>query len=217
MEEDMTAQTAPTVLYGRPVETEGVPNLYTGTKVVPWTPPESGIDNLGIKSVDTFALPGVGEFTVDFNGWVRVVRSDPTAEDWHNAEVYTNLIEMKMQGESEQLGTITVTLNPDCLSAGQIRTPFDPYAGEGPSAKACRMAVGCIFDMPKLNMKLFNREPVILTIDDVRTIPPAGAPGKGQVYRMMPLYDVREPDGEPVAYLTSLRFQMGGYLSKEQM
>jgi hypothetical protein len=217
MEEDMSAQSTPTVLYGRPVGTDGVPNLYTGTPVVPWTPPESGIDNLGITSTDTFALPGVGEFKVDFKGWVRVVRSDPTAEDWHNAEVYTNLIEMKMQGECEELGTITVTLNPECLSAGQIRTPFDPYAGEGPSAKACRMAVGCIFDMPKLNMKLFNREPVILTIDDVRSIPPAGAPGKGQVYRMMPLYDVREPEGEPVAYLTSLRFQMGGYLNKEEM
>ena len=76
---------------------------------------------------------------------VRVVRSEPTAEDWAGAEVYTNLIEMKMVGESEELGTITVTLNPQCLSTGQIRTPFDPYAGEGPSAKACRMAVGAIF------------------------------------------------------------------------
>lgn len=207
----------PPVLYGRPVTTDGVPNLYTGTKVVPWTPPERGIDNLGITSTDTFALPGVGEYTVDFDGWVRVVRSDPTAEEWHTAEVYTNLIEMKMEGHCEELGTITVTLNPDCLSAGQIRTPFDPYAGEGPSAKACRMAVGCIFDMPKMQMKLFNREPVILTIDDVRQIPPAGSPGKGQVYRMMPLYDVRDPEGEPVAYLTSLRFKMGGYINKEDM
>jgi hypothetical protein len=213
----MTTSATPAILYGRPVETDGVPNLYSGTKVLPWTPPEGGIDNLGISSIDTFALPGVGEFTVPFSGWVRVVRSDPTSTDWHDAEVYTNLIEMKMTGENEHLGAITVTLNPDCLSAGQIRTPFDPYAGEGPSAKACRMAVGCIFDMPKLNMKLFNREPVILTIDDVRTIPPAGAPGKGQVYRMMPLYNVQDPDGEPVAYLTSLRFNMGGYLNQEDM
>lgn len=124
---------------------------------------------------------------------------------------------MKMVGECEELGKITVTLNPDCLSAGQIRTPFDPYAGEGPSAKACRMAVGAIFDMPKLGLKLMNREPIILTIDDVRSIPPAGAPGKGQIYRMMPLLDVNDPDGQPVAYLTSLRFNMGGYLKPDQM
>ncbi|MEU0154115.1 MULTISPECIES: DUF6073 family protein [Micromonospora] len=205
------------VLFGRPVQTDGVPNVYAGAPVVPWTPPEPGIDNLGINSIDTFAVPGVGEYTVAFDGWVRVVRSPSTSGDWADAEVYTNLIEMKMVGECEELGKITVTLNPDCLSAGQIRTPFDPYAGEGPSAKACRMAVGAIFDMPKLGLKLMNREPIILTIDDVRSIPPAGAPGKGQIYRMMPLLDVNDPDGQPVAYLTSLRFNMGGYLKPDQM
>lgn len=212
-----TATTEPSIFYGRPVPVDGVPDRYSGTPVNQWIPPAAGIDNLGISSVDTFAIPGVGEYTVAFDGYVRVVRSPATAEDWASAEVYTNLIEMHMQGSCEELGTITVTLNPDCLSAGQIRTPFDPYAGEGPAAKACRMAVGTIFDIPKLGIKLLNREPVILTIDDVRSIPPAGAPGKGQIYRMLPLYDTRTPDGEPVAYLTSLRFAMGGYLSPEQM
>lgn len=209
--------TTQTIRFGRPVTTDGVPNLYAGAQVLKWTPPEPGIDNLGINSIDTFAVPGVGEYTVAFDGWVRVVRSQCTSGEWANAEVYTNLIEMKMVGECEELGRITVTLNPDCLSAGQIRTPFDPYAGEGPAAKACRMAVGAIFDMPKLGLKLMNREPIILTIDDVRSIPPAGAPGKGQIYRMMPLLNVDDPDGAPVAYLTSLRFNMGGYLSKDQM
>ena len=207
----------PTIVYGPRVPLEGVPNLYAGTPVTQWATPAPGIDNLGISSVDTFAVPGFGEFTVKFDGWVRVVRSQPTADEWSGAEVYTNLIEMKMTGESDELGTITVTLNPQCLSAGQIRTPFDPYAGEGPSAKACRMAVGAMFDVPKLGLKLYNKEPVILTIDDVRSIPPAGAPGKGQIYRMLPLYDVAHPEKEPVAYLTSLRFTMGGYLGKDEL
>ncbi|TDD55536.1 DUF6073 family protein [Saccharopolyspora elongata] len=207
----------PSVVYGRPVTTDGVPNLYSGTEVQPWTTPDPGIDNLGISSIDTFAVPGVGEYTVPFDGYVRVVRSQPTATEWANAEVYTNLIEMRMTGESEELGRITVTLNPECLSAGQIRTPFDPYAGEGPAAKACRMAVGAIFDMPKLGLQLINKEPIILTIDDVRQIPPAGSPGKGQIYRMLPLHDIRRPDDDPVAYVTSLRFTMGGYLPKEQI
>lgn len=206
----------PSVLYGPRVPTD-VPNLYSGTQVTSWNPPDAGIDNLGITSVDTFVVPGVGEYTVEFNGWVRVVRSEPTDREWANCEVYTNLIEMKMVGHCEELGTITVRLNEQCLSAGQIRTPFDPYAGEGPSAKACRMAVGAVFDVPKLGLELYNKEPVILTIDDVRSIPPAGAPGKGQIYRMMPLFDRANPEGEPVAYITSLRFQMGGYLEKESM
>lgn len=213
----MTTDAQKTIVFGRPVPLDGVPNLYEGSPVVKWATPEAGIDNLGIHSWDTFAIPGVGEFDVEFDGWVRVVRSEPTDNEWADAEVYTNLIEMKMVGESPELGTITVTLNPQCLSAGQIRTPFDPYAGEGPSAKACRMAVGCLFDIPKLGKTLFNKEPVILTIDDVRSIPPAGAPGKGQIYRMLPLHDTRDPDGLPVGYLTSLRFAMGGYLTKNKI
>jgi Family of unknown function (DUF6073) len=214
----MTTKTIrPSIIYGRPVRTDGIPNIYAGAVVVPWTPPEPGIDNLGISSIDAFAVPGVGDYTVTFHGFVRVVRSQPTSAQWSDAEVYTNLIEMKMVGESEELGTITVRLNPECLSTGQIRTPFDPYAGEGPSAKACRMAVGAIFDMPKLGLKLVNKEPIILTIDDVRQIPPAGSPGKGQIYRMLPLHDSRRLEDEPVAYLTSLRFTMGGYLTPDQL
>jgi hypothetical protein len=213
----MTSPTQPSIRYGRPVTTDGVPNLYAGSVVTPWIPPDPGIDNLGISSVDTFAVPGVGEYTVAFDGFVRVVRSEPTSREWSRAEVYTNLIEMKMVGHCDELGTITVVLNPECLSTGQIRTPFDPYAGEGPSAKACRMAVGAVFTMPKLGLTLINKEPIILTIDDVRQIPPAGAPGKGQIYRMLPLHDVNRPDDEPVAYVTSLRFTMGGYLTAEDI
>lgn len=211
----MSAPTKPSVVYGRPVNTDGVPNLYEGATANVFVLPEPGIDNLGINSVDTFAVPGVGEYTVPFDGWVRVVRSNPTSDKWATAEVYTNLIEMKMVGHSEELGEITVTLNPDCLSTGMIRTPFDPYATEATAAKACRMSVGVVFDMPKLGLKLINKEPILLTIDDVRSIPPAGAPGNGQIYRMLPLHDINNPDSEPVAYLTSLRFNMGGYLSKE--
>jgi hypothetical protein len=212
----MTSTQQPSVVYGRPVTTDGVPNLYEGSTVVPWTAPDPGIDNLGISSIDTFAVPGVGEYTVEFRGWVRVVRSEPTSREWSKCEVYTNLIEMRMVGECAELGKITVTLNPDCLSTGQIRTPFDPYAGEGPSAKACRMAVGAIFDMPKLGLRLINKEPIILTIDDVRQIPPAGSPGKGQIYRMLPLHDSENLNDEPVAYVTSLRFTMGGYLPETE-
>src|SRR5438034_1152938 len=53
-------------------------------------------------------------------------------------------------------------------------------------------------------------------IDHVRSIPPAGNPGKGQIYQMLPLYDIANPDAEPVAYLTSLSFRMGTYLPEQE-
>ena len=142
------------------------------------------------------------------------VRSQPTTDDWASTEVYTNLIEMHMEGESPELGPIHVRLNHECLSTGLIRTPFDAEGEEQPE-KACRMAVGATFQLPRLGLELFNKEPVLLTIDNVRSIPPAGNPGKGQIYQMLPLYDVANPDAEPVAYLTSLSFRMGTYLPEQ--
>ena len=88
-------------------------NLFSPQRVEMYTPPPTGIDNLGITSTDSFFIPKVGEFKVDFSGYVRVARSKPSASDWVNAEVYTNLIEMKMLGYSAETGDIIVTLNKD--------------------------------------------------------------------------------------------------------
>lgn len=202
--------------YGPEVNLQSCPNVYAPQNVKEFTPPPTGIDNLGITSTDTFSVPGLGEATVDFQGWVRVARSTPTADNWDRAEVYTNLIEMYMRGESEAFGPIIVTLQPEILSTGMIR---NPRASEGheTSAKACRMAVAAQFDLPKLGMQLFNREPIELTIDNVKSIPPAGSPGKGQIYFVLPLFSRADPDGAPAAYLTSLKFQMGAYLTPAQI
>src|SRR5690606_38030736 len=136
----------PRVAWGPRIDLTHVDDVFAPQQVAPYTPPRTGIDNLGITSTDTFLIPGIGEFTVDFEGYVRVVRSEPTRETWEGAEVYTNLIEMCMRGEHPEVGPIIVTLNHDCLSAGQIRN----LAGDedpGTAAKACRMAVGAVFEM----------------------------------------------------------------------
>lgn len=204
------------IAFGPEVNLNGLQNLYAPQTVTPFTPPPTGIDNLGIISTDTFMVPGIGEDTVDFTGWVRVARSKPTADSWDGAEVYTNLIEMYMRGESEAFGPIIVTLQPEILSTGMIRNPR-VSEGHETRAKACRMAVAAQFELPKLGLQLFNREPIELTIDNVKSIPPAGSPGKGQIYFVLPLFSRSDPDGKPVAYLTSLKFQMGTYLTPGQM
>src|SRR5438105_12491468 len=98
----------PKIKYGPQVSTNGVPNLFEPQTVTPFTPPPSGIDNLGITSVDTFKVPGVGEFTVEFSGYVRVVRSQPTTDEWASTEVYTNLLDTQMGGGSPEVGTCHV-------------------------------------------------------------------------------------------------------------
>jgi hypothetical protein len=214
-------QGGPLFAYGPKIDLDGVRDLYEGDhEVVPYVLPETGIDNLGIRSVDEFRVPLMGDqpIVVEFRGWVRVIRSQPTTDDWKSTEVYTNLVEMCMKGECEELGLITVRLQPEILSTGCINTPYDGEDLDSDTPdKACRMAVACEFDVPQLGKKLFNKEPVELTIDAVRSIPPAGNPGRGQIYRRLPLYDRDDPQGLPVAYLTSLNFSMGVYLPQTQV
>ena len=198
------------------IDSSSLEDLFAPRTVLPFTPPPTGIDNLGITSTDRFQVPGVGEFVVDFRGYVRVARSVPTAADWVTAEVYTNLIEMRMIGHSDGLGEIIVTLNPEYLSTGMLRTPFESMCETQPE-KACRMAVGAIFSVPKLGLKLYNKEPIELTIDKVRAIPPAGNPGVGRIYRMLPLFRTDGAGSPPAAYLTSLDFAMGTYLTESEL
>lgn len=192
------------------------PDLFAPQTVKPYTPPAPGIDNLGITSTDTFRIFGVGEFAVDFRGFVRVARSTPSAEDWNRSEVYTNLIEMKMIGESAEVGTIVVTLNHECLSTGQLWTPPEDMDAHEPE-KACRMAVTAYFHVPRLGKVLFNKEPLLLTIENVRMIPPSGNPGMGRIYDKLPLFDTADPEGRPLADITALKFVMGAYLTEEEL
>lgn len=212
-----TTQPRPQVEWGPRIDLRDVDNVFAPQHVEAYTPPTTGIDNLGITSTDTFMIPGHGEFSVDFEGYVRVVRSEPTADNWEQAEVYTNLIEMCMRGEHPEVGPIVVTLNPDVLSTGQIRNLIQTDEDPTTAPKACRMAVGAQFEMPELGKTLFNKEPIELTIDDVRSIPPAGNPGIGRIYQVLPLFDVDDPEGRPAAYLTSLNFAMGSYKTSAEI
>jgi hypothetical protein len=201
---------------GVPINHPCLENLFGPRHVEPFTPPPTGIDNLGITSTDSFYVAGIGEFTVDFSGYVRVARSHPSRPDWVNAEVYTNLIEMRMVGKTDSFGHIVVTLNPEYLSTGQLRTPFEDLDKTQPE-KACRMAVGAIFEIPALGKAFFNKEPIELTIDNVKAIPPAGNPGVGRIYRNLPLYETTNPEGPVAAYLTALNFVMGTYLTESEL
>jgi hypothetical protein len=210
------ATNQPKIAWGPRIDLEELTNLYDPQTVQPYTPPAPGIDNLGITSVDTFMIPGQGEVTVQFTGFVRVARSEPSTTSWNDSEVYTNLIEMCMRGEAPGIGPIVVTLNPDILSTGQLRTPWAVQCEAQPE-KACRMAVAAHFDLPELGKTLFNKEPIELTIDHVQMIPPAGNPGEGRIYQVLPLFDTTDPDGRPAAYLTGLQFRMGNYVKQAQI
>jgi hypothetical protein len=199
-------------LWGPKVDTRRLKERFAPQEVEPFTVPRGGIDNLGLHSTDVFTVPEQGEFTVDFKGFFRVARDHPTSEDWTTAEVLVNIVELKLYGEDESLGRITVSLNPDIVSSGQI------FSAQGPAGpKACRIATPAIFDLPQLGMSVFNKEPILLMNERVVAIPPVNDPNGHALLFRLPLFDREEPNGSPRAYLTSLRYGADHYLEKREV
>lgn len=202
----------PESVWGPRVSLTGLKDIFAPHRVEPFTVPPGGIDNLGLHSTDNFAIPGRGEFTVDFKGYFRVARDNPTATDWATSEVLVNIIELRLYGPHKDIGEIAVNLNPDIVSSGQIFTAASPG-----QPKACRIATAAVFDLRQLGVTVFNKEPILLMNENVRSIPPVDDPsGQARIFRL-PLFNRADPNGKPVAYLTSLRYGADNYLTQTEV
>lgn len=198
------------VSWGPKIKLEGLPDLYAPQRTKRFFPTQGGIDNLALSSTDVFVIPGKGEFKADFSGYFRVARQNPTRDEWAPSEVYVNMIDIRLKGQADGLGPINVSLNPRFVSAGQV------FASDGPeAAKACRIAAGVSFEMPELGVTAFNKEPILLMNKGINAIPPVEDPNGVAHLFLLPLYDHRNPDGTPVAYLSSLRYTVGDYITRE--
>jgi len=197
--------------WGRKVALKGLRDLYKPTKIRKFTATEGGIDNLALSSIDNFSVPGMGDFEVKFKGYFRVARSNPTSDKWANAEWSVNMIDMKLEGRSPKIGRMNVRLNTDTVSPGQVFA-----AGAANAAAKCRIATAVSFEMVDMGITAFNKEPILLMNDAIESVPPVEDPnGEAHIYRV-PLFNVKEPNGEPVAYLTRLRYTVGNYITEEQ-
>jgi hypothetical protein len=200
------------IVWGPRVNLTGLKDIHAPHKVEPFTVPKGGIDNLGLHSTDNFTIPGRGEFTVEFKGYFRVARGNPTTTDWATSEVLVNIIDLRLSGQHKDIGEISVRLNPDIVSTGQIFQA--PAAGQ---PKACRIATAAVFDLQELGVSVFNKEPILLMNESVKSIPPVDDPsGQARIFRL-PLFNQADPNGKPVAYLTSLRYGADNYLTEAQV
>src|SRR5687768_14255575 len=102
--------------WGPRVAFTALKDIYAPHKVKPYTVPPGGIDNLALHSTDVFTIPGKGEFTVDFSGYFRVARDNPTTTDWTTFELLVNIIDLRLHGQHKEIGKIAVSLNPNVLS-----------------------------------------------------------------------------------------------------
>jgi hypothetical protein len=199
--------------WGRVVDPTGLPKLFRGDgapkKHVRGQHPPAGIDHMGLKSVDVFRIPGMGEFTVPFEGYFQVVRSEPDTTDWETATVYVNFTELHLFGHDPTLGDITVDLNPSIVSGGNT-FPARDVAGQGIGKVACRINVAARFHVAELGLTLFNKTPIQLVNDDVKGIPTIGEGGQGNV-NSLPMYRWTDPQGELFGYLEELEYKVQNY------
>jgi hypothetical protein len=210
----------PVVEWGPRVNLKGLRENFAPQEVKDFTVPPGGIDNLGLHSTDVFEIPGRGRFEVNFDGYFRVARANPASFEWGTPMIRVNIIDLRLFGQHEQLGEIGVTLNPDILATGQIFPTSmggaQTKADSGTEVAACRIAVGAVFTMPTLNVVVFNKEPILLMNENLTRIPPVDDPNGHALLFRLPLYNVREPQGEPIAFLTSLRYGADNYLTKDE-
>lgn len=204
--------------WGRLVDTKGLPELFAGDgapkKHTRKVHPPAGVDHMKLKTRDVFRIPGMGEFEVPFNGFFKVARSEPDTQDWETATVYVNFNELKLFGEHEELGNITVDLNPDVVSAGNTFPARDVGASLG--NVACRINVAARFHIDKLGTTLFNKTPIQLKNDDVQGIPTIGEGGHAYV-GSLPLYRTDAPNGELFGYVEELEYTVLNYATREEV
>ncbi len=200
--------------WGPQIDTKGLPELYAPQKIQQFTATPAGIDNLALSSVDTFLIPSHGkyqQYKVEFDGYFQVARGAPTTREWATAEVYVNMTDLVLHAKKpiKGLGAMRVRRNPDMVSAGQV------LAAGGPTALAkCLIATSVIFDAPELNLSFFNKVPILLMNGGIKSVPPVEDPnGKAHNY-LVQFFDTKHPDGKPVAYLESLHYTVGNYLTK---
>lgn len=212
----------PVVEWGPRVDLKGLKENFAPQNVKDFTVPPGGIDNLGLHSTDVFEIPGQGQFEVNFDGYFRVARANPKSFEWGTPMIRVNIIDLRLFGQHDQLGEIGVTLNPDILASGQIfpssmRTPGAKAAATDPAAAECRIAVGAVFTVPGMGVALFNKEPILLMNQNLTRIPPVDDPNGHALLFKLPLFNVQDPQGEPMAFLTSLRYGADHYLTRAEV
>ena len=177
--------------------------------------PKAAIHHVTIKTTDTFSIPEMGEFEVPFEGYSRVVCSEPSTDDWNTAIIYVNYVEHIMFGHHPKLGGIKVQLNPDILSGGNIfPTPRRDLSSSSELVMACRVNIAAQFHVEGMNRNLFNKTPIQIASDDLRGVPPLGEGGDAHVFNL-PLYSVDDPSGELVGYIDTMDYHVLDYASRE--
>lgn len=180
------------------------------SELKPFKMPVGGEDLLEFIAWDTIEVPGVGEEDIELKGTYQIERQHPTSSDWNEAEIDIKMKKLDVKGVSEKFGRIEVSTNNDYQqSQGKVQkgTAYTEIPTGG--AKLCEMNNFAKFKLPDLGLTLFNKEPIELK-HTITHVPPVGqGGGTGDV--RIPLFNVDDPNGEPIAYLKRVKTHIGDF------
>lgn len=205
------------ILWGLRVDPTGLPEIFSGENApkehILRQHPPAGIDNLHLTTTDYFFIRNLGQFSIDFRGYFQVTRSEPSTNNWATATVHVNFTDLKLFGNHEKFGPVTVDLNPGIISAGNTYPASQGLLNGSVTTAACKINVAARFHLHDLNMTLFNKIPIRLTNDNVQGIPTIGEGGKAEL-SALPLYDWNAPETDHLGYVQELHYMVGGYMKR---
>jgi hypothetical protein len=86
----------------------------------PNTLPEPGVDVMRVRLVENYSVAGIGDDSVELNGWIAVAHGKPSTNDWNTAVTETRFVAMDLKGESSVFGPVHVTFDPDHPAVGEV-------------------------------------------------------------------------------------------------
>ena len=188
------------------------PNLTRTKAVRLFEIPPPGEDLLAFTVWDTIEVPGRGTDVLEATGTFRILRKEASCKEWGDGgRMEIEIVDMELQGTSKLLGDVTVHLRRDPESRhgtyGYVLFPDDPCSPAG-----CEIDAAIEFTLEDSGVTLFNKKTVPLT-SMITRIPPIGqGPRSPEEGMRIPLYDVKDPKGPPVAHLLDVRTEVGPYV-----
>src|SRR3954451_1128609 len=86
----------------------------------PYTLPEPGVDVMRARLTENYTIAGIGEDTVELNGWIAGAHGKPSTSEWNTAVTETRFVALDLHGESKIFGPVHVTFDPDHPAVGQV-------------------------------------------------------------------------------------------------
>lgn len=176
-----------------------------------FTMPEGGTDKLAFVTWDTIEVLGQGQETIEFRGHYQIERENPTSADWTEASVTIHMRELAVAGVSEKFGRIEVSTNEAYGASGGIVNSGTHYNNAPESPKLCQMDGYMAFHLVDAGLTVFNKDRIRLE-HTITHIPPVGQGGGTAPGVSVNLYNVNDPDGEPVAVLHRVKTHIGAWL-----